>query len=543
MATYYWVGGSGTWDNSSTTNWSATSGGSGGAGVPTTADDVVFDVNSGSFHNVTIVAPANCKSFLATSTAQSIFAGDLLRVSGSFQLLSNPGGAIFDVYLRLVPATASGIVFSSVASIFYVEISDVTGIQTTITLNSNIISPNVRLQIGLVPSGTFSITCNDFQFSSSPVPKIFGSASFPLTINITPTNSSYVFRDGWANAGDSILNTTVNVLSSVYVGVINSDGGSSVNKDVNLNINGNTSVFEIQGQLVKNLTLTNSSVEFDGDLNVSGNISLIGTSAITDNAGFRTLAFQKKAGSPNVSRTVTVAGTSQWTGVGFENEISAGTDTVTVSGNFGTLANPIDSFISGALTIGSSIIYSGNVSLQNSATLVGTVFNVINNFNIASGASLTGTYTVNVSSAVINTRGVLVPNLNITGSGAFNQSLVTSNLLATNLSITTVLGGGGGGVFVRFGSSITVNGTFTLAGASASDIVDFRSYDLLGTTPLPWSVIKSSGIVNAVNARIAYSNASGGAKFQAFTANGCIDDGNNTGWVFSQSLGNFFVLL
>ena len=48
MADRYWVGGSGTWDSSSTTNWSATSGGSGGASVPTGSDSVFVDANSGS---------------------------------------------------------------------------------------------------------------------------------------------------------------------------------------------------------------------------------------------------------------------------------------------------------------------------------------------------------------------------------------------------------------------------------------------------------------------------------------------------------------
>lgn len=46
MASRYWVGGTGTWDNSSTTHWSATSGGASGASVPTLADDVFFDENS-----------------------------------------------------------------------------------------------------------------------------------------------------------------------------------------------------------------------------------------------------------------------------------------------------------------------------------------------------------------------------------------------------------------------------------------------------------------------------------------------------------------
>lgn len=47
MATYYWVGGTGTWDAVNTANWSATSGGAGGAGAPTPVDAVIFDANSG----------------------------------------------------------------------------------------------------------------------------------------------------------------------------------------------------------------------------------------------------------------------------------------------------------------------------------------------------------------------------------------------------------------------------------------------------------------------------------------------------------------
>lgn len=47
MALRYWVGGTGTWDGSNTTNWSATSGGAGGASVPGSADQVIFDASSG----------------------------------------------------------------------------------------------------------------------------------------------------------------------------------------------------------------------------------------------------------------------------------------------------------------------------------------------------------------------------------------------------------------------------------------------------------------------------------------------------------------
>jgi hypothetical protein len=41
---YYWVGGTGDWEDAA--NWSLTSGGAGGAGIPTILDDVFFDANS-----------------------------------------------------------------------------------------------------------------------------------------------------------------------------------------------------------------------------------------------------------------------------------------------------------------------------------------------------------------------------------------------------------------------------------------------------------------------------------------------------------------
>lgn len=47
MASRFWVGGTGTWDASSTTNWSATSGGASGASVPSSSDDVTLNASSG----------------------------------------------------------------------------------------------------------------------------------------------------------------------------------------------------------------------------------------------------------------------------------------------------------------------------------------------------------------------------------------------------------------------------------------------------------------------------------------------------------------
>ena len=66
MATRYWVGGSGTWDNSSTTNWSTTNGGAPGASAPTSADDVIINCPASSTVVVTVAANVSCANLTGT---------------------------------------------------------------------------------------------------------------------------------------------------------------------------------------------------------------------------------------------------------------------------------------------------------------------------------------------------------------------------------------------------------------------------------------------------------------------------------------------
>jgi len=91
MATKYWVGGTGTWTASGTTNWRTTSGGTTVASAPTVSDIVIFDSNSGSgAFNVTITAAA-CLDFQVDpgvsvtfiSTGQTTIAGSLTLPSSA----------------------------------------------------------------------------------------------------------------------------------------------------------------------------------------------------------------------------------------------------------------------------------------------------------------------------------------------------------------------------------------------------------------------------------------------------------------------------
>lgn len=62
----YWVGGTG--NTNDITHWAATSGGAGSAGVPTAADDVYFDANSGA-GTVTINAALSCRSLRTSGSS------------------------------------------------------------------------------------------------------------------------------------------------------------------------------------------------------------------------------------------------------------------------------------------------------------------------------------------------------------------------------------------------------------------------------------------------------------------------------------------
>ena len=61
MGNRYWVGGTANWDATAGTKWATTSGGAGGAAVPTAVDDVFFDAASGAV-TCTVTAAVNCLS-------------------------------------------------------------------------------------------------------------------------------------------------------------------------------------------------------------------------------------------------------------------------------------------------------------------------------------------------------------------------------------------------------------------------------------------------------------------------------------------------
>jgi len=94
MADRYWVGGAGSWN--STTKWSTTSGGASGASVPTAADNVIFDTNSGAAHfTVTVTDNATCANLTITPEpivgVTQFVVGSGFVIAGTFSTSSTAG--------------------------------------------------------------------------------------------------------------------------------------------------------------------------------------------------------------------------------------------------------------------------------------------------------------------------------------------------------------------------------------------------------------------------------------------------------------------
>lgn len=112
MATFYWVGGSGIWDNSSISNWSDSSGGLPGAGVPGAADTVVFNVASdaGSAFTVTMNANITVQGVTITGLDRAMtlaFGGYSITVNGNMM-------AVWDVQdVTNFSFTGTGLVVAS----------------------------------------------------------------------------------------------------------------------------------------------------------------------------------------------------------------------------------------------------------------------------------------------------------------------------------------------------------------------------------------------------------------------------------------------
>jgi hypothetical protein len=212
MANRYWVGGSGTWDTTSTTNWSTTDGGAGGASVPTAADSVFF-TQVGSY-TVTMTGALTCLDFTTTNGPVTFTAGTTptLAISGSLTFVA---GTVMGTGISTTfNATTTGKTITT-NGVNYASLITFNGIGGEWTLGSAYTGSSIFVSAGTFNTANYNVSSITFATSSSNAKVInLGSSTVTLSGNINFAGSNLTF-----NAGTSQINLTANSAALETIGV------------------------------------------------------------------------------------------------------------------------------------------------------------------------------------------------------------------------------------------------------------------------------------------------------------------------------------
>jgi hypothetical protein len=311
MADRYWILGTGTWDSTTTTNWSATSGGGGGASVPTAADNVFFDANSNVLATAFTVTMANsprvCNDFTASGLdGVMTLAGTSigLTVSGSLTFQATnftrtyTGTTTFNATSTGKTVTTNGVslgavTFNGVGGAWTLGSALSTGLQD-ITLTNGTFDTS--------SSGNYAITASVFSSNNSNVRTINLNSS---TVTLSSSSIAWnmlVSTNATLNAGNSTINLTSGA------GPIFAGGGKTYYNVAFTSVTINSA--SISGtNTFNNLSITGRTTVGIGVLSLSANQTINGTFTVSAGtaAAYRILIFSDTLGT---TRTLTCAAVS-----------------------------------------------------------------------------------------------------------------------------------------------------------------------------------------------------------------------------------------
>lgn len=449
MANRYWVGGAGNW--SSTTKWSTSSGGASGASVPTSADDAIFDANSGG-------------KFVATvDTAQQV---------NSLTITPSAGAGVLEIAIS-VSLTTGNLTTTGTAGNNRIWFRSATyGISTNLIVNGTVSISDCDFR-GLYVTGTSAPIsgtrignrgeCRNITFSTPKTVywNLAGAQNWDAngwtdTSTGTPSTDFFplpqdtaTFTNAGSVTGAISLGTTAPYLPTVDMSgrttamTLNFNAGKTVygnwknGSGTAFSVNTGTLTFSGGGTQ----TITSAGKTFPGPITVDtygGSVELvdplnIGSNALTvTNGTFNTAGFSVTAGSLSSSNSNV-------------RTISLGASTVTLSSSLGVDLTTITNLTFNCETSTINLNSGGSFSTLNSG---GLVF-----YDVSFGAIGSVTYTFtgqntfrNLTIAAPSTAGVVIlpipANQTITGTltcagaSAVRRIFLQSNTIGTQRTIT-----------------------------------------------------------------------------------------------------------
>jgi len=228
MADRYWVGGTGTWDATTTTNWSDTSGGAGGASAPTSIDNAYFDgaSDTGAPFTVTLVAGATCADLIigdgtiVTALDQTMtLAGTAINIdvygslyfpatnltrtfTGVVRFAASSGSYTFTTNGVTLAASASGSAAVSFGAI--VDSTATWALGSALTISTGLIS-HVS---GTLSTANYNITVAASYSATGAVAKTFNAGSSTITASFNYSGSNLTFNAGTSSIVSSAANPT-----------------------------------------------------------------------------------------------------------------------------------------------------------------------------------------------------------------------------------------------------------------------------------------------------------------------------------------------
>lgn len=508
MADYYWVGGSGTWDNASTTNWSLTSGGAGGAGFPVTGDNAFFDANSGAV-TVTLGANVVCRALACSAfTGTFNFAGYDISLSGSGTTVLTCGSGYTVVGDPIIKCTYSGAVGTRTIA------GSATGTQ------ANAFSIRIVAGTDIIATGS-ARTYKDFDFTgfagslTNTTRTLFGNLIVSTGMTLTAGANATTFA---ATSGTQQITTNGKTLDFP---VTQNSPGATLQLQDNLTMGATRGFTLTAGTLnLNNNTLT---ANFFSSTNTNtrsiafgtGNITVTGNSGTVWNTGNST-GFSV-TGTPVINATYAGAVGTRTISFGNAGEanaisvnVSAGTDTVALATSNGAYRNINFTGFSGAVTLTASIIIYGDLIVSPTVTSISSV-TAFCTFGATSGVK-----TITTSGKTFN---FPFGFFGVGGAWQFTDALTQTS--TRNFEINQ------GTVQLKDGVTSTV-GIFVTSGTTQK----FLRSTLAGSQA---TLSQASGTVNASYLTIQDINATGGATWNAYVNQFNSDAGNVDGWDFGIS--------
>jgi hypothetical protein len=462
MADRYWVLGTGTWDSTTTTNWSASSGGAGGASVPTASDNVFFDANSNVLATAFTVTMANtprvCNDFTAsgldgTMTLAGTSIG--LTVSGSLTFQATnftrtyTGTTTFNATTTGKTATTNGVAFG--AGVTFNGVGGGWTLGSALTTTGTLTVTNGTFDTS--SAGNYSVIADAFSSSNSNTRTINLNAS---TVTVSTGGTAWAMTtstNATLNAGTSTIN--LSSASAIFA------GGGLTYYNVAFTSSAITTASITGANTFNNLSITGRTTVNITTLTISANQTINGTFTVSAGtaSAYRTMITSDTIGT---TRTLTCAAVS-FTDTDFRDITIAGAASPASGTRLGDCKGNSGITFDAAKTVYYRQTGSNNWGATGSGSWSATSGGALDatQFPLAQDTAVFPAATYPASGSTVT----ITPAYNI---GTIDMSLRTSNTmtLATGATTPTIYGNWINGT----GITISGTGTLTFAGRTTQQI-------------------------------------------------------------------------